>query len=191
MTNAVTQIGRIFAALVYAAEAHKNCRGLTKEAEPYINHLIHVAGLTSVVLHRTKLCDSYYVEIIQAAILHDILEDTHITYENLIAQFGEEVANLVQENTDSKHHTKEEAKENQILKMPHKSHWARVIKMADVVSNTNNSPKFLLHKKEILWYLDAQKRLIEAASGTSEFLEELFNNVYSIALKEVGERPDE
>ena len=60
---------------------------LRKSGEPYIIHPLQVAYiLASIDLDETTIC---------AALLHDIVEDTNITHEDLIKEFGEEIANLV------------------------------------------------------------------------------------------------
>ncbi len=68
-----------------AAEAHKDQK--RKSGEPYIIHPLSVA-IALADLEMDK-------ETITAGILHDVVEDTVMTHEDLIAQFGEEVANLV------------------------------------------------------------------------------------------------
>jgi (p)ppGpp synthase/HD superfamily hydrolase len=73
-------------ALRFATEAHAgHVRKYTEE--PYVNHLIRVAGL---VAERTD-----DAEMVAAAFLHDTLEDTNVTYAELVHGFGNRVANLV------------------------------------------------------------------------------------------------
>lgn len=72
-------------ALEYASKAHENQR--RKSGEPYIVHPILVAGIVASFTG----CQSMSV----AALLHDIVEDTHISIENVAEMFGEDVAHLV------------------------------------------------------------------------------------------------
>ncbi|MDD3817639.1 MAG: HD domain-containing protein, partial [Thiovulaceae bacterium] len=72
-------------ALEYASKAHENQR--RKSGEPYIVHPILVAGIVASFTG----CESMAV----AALLHDIVEDTHISIENVAEMFGEDVAHLV------------------------------------------------------------------------------------------------
>jgi (p)ppGpp synthase/HD superfamily hydrolase len=61
--------------------------------EPYINHLIEVLDLLASV-------EDYDMDVLIAALLHDVLEDTRTGFEKLVAAFGERVAHIVQENSD-------------------------------------------------------------------------------------------
>ena len=69
----------------FANEKHKG--QLRKSGEPYIIHPLQVAYiLTTIDMDEATIC---------AALLHDVVEDTEITHEDLIKEFGEEIANLV------------------------------------------------------------------------------------------------
>lgn len=70
----------------YANKAHKGQKRMTGEA--YINHPLEVANIiTTMELDDEAIC---------AAILHDVIEDTGITYEDIKYEFGEDIANLVE-----------------------------------------------------------------------------------------------
>src|ERR1700742_4504239 len=86
----------ILAALKFAARKHRRQRRKDSEATPYINHPIAVAELLSRVGAITDL------PTLQAAILHDTIEDTETSPEELEENFGEEVRLIVQELTDNK-----------------------------------------------------------------------------------------
>src|ERR1700690_1308640 len=79
-----------------ATERHVDHRRKGKRAEPYVNHLAEVADL---VAEATNGSDA---NLVAAAVLHDTIEDTGMTYAELEAQFGSDVANLVAEVTDDK-----------------------------------------------------------------------------------------
>ena len=95
---------------------------------PYVNHVIAVTEL----LARCGVSD---VETLQAALLHDTIEDTETTPEELAALFGPAVRDLVLEVTDDKSLAKEERKRLQIEHAPHLSERARRIKLADKICN--------------------------------------------------------
>ena len=77
---------RISTALEYAREAHKNqCR---KSGEPYIVHPVLVASIVAAITGDEAM--------VVAALLHDVVEDTHITSEDVERDYGEDVANLVE-----------------------------------------------------------------------------------------------
>ena len=80
-------------ALAFAAEAHRNHRRKGASESPDINHLIEVVDLVASV-------EDADVEVLIAALLHDVLEDTGTGYDELAAGIGERVARIVQENSD-------------------------------------------------------------------------------------------
>ena len=94
----------LLAALRFAAEKHRSQRRKDSESTPYINHPIAVAEL----LARVGKVDN--LELLQAAILHDTIEDTETTAQELDERFGERVRRLVEEVTDDKRLPKAERK---------------------------------------------------------------------------------
>ena len=72
------------------------------------------------------------------ALLHDTVEDTKTTADELASQFGDEVMGLVLEVTDDKSLDKAERKRLQIEHTRHLSAKAKMIKMADKISNVTD-----------------------------------------------------
>ena len=122
MTHAILQ------AATFAAEKHADQRRKGKRQEPYINHLLEVAELVSSVAERDE-------NLIIAALLHDVVEDAGVTFAELAERFSDDVAALVAEVTDDKSLPKVERKRLQIVSAPHKSPRARILKLADKISN--------------------------------------------------------
>lgn len=118
----------VFAALRFAAERHSRQMRKGVAGYPYVNHLIAVTEL----LVRCGVDD---VETIQAALLHDTIEDTETTPEELAATFGDVVRDLVLEVTDDASLPKGERKRLQIEHAPDLSARARRIKIADKTCN--------------------------------------------------------
>ena len=83
-------------ALAFATEKHKNYTRQDKEKSPYIVHPIAVRHILSDV---GGVEDA---EVLAAALLHDTLEDTSTTREELIDNFGQRVCSLVEEVSDDK-----------------------------------------------------------------------------------------
>ena len=79
--------------------------------------------------------DDTDTDLLIAAILHDVVEDTPTSYENIAAKFGERVAQIVRENSDDMSLPKADRRRVRIARMPLKSKEARLVKMADVISN--------------------------------------------------------
>ena len=114
-------------AVAFAAEKHRDQRRKDKDASPYINHPIALANLLANEANKTD------VDVLCAAILHDTIEDTKTTPEELATNFGTKVRDMVQEVTDNKTLLKEVRKQNQIDHSPHLSDGAKLIKLADKI----------------------------------------------------------
>jgi guanosine-3',5'-bis(diphosphate) 3'-pyrophosphohydrolase len=119
----------ILRAAHFAAERHSGQRRKGAAAEPYINHLLEAAQLVSSALSEPD------ANLVNAALLHDTIEDAGVTKEELIQIFGADVAELVVEVTDDKSLPKAERKRLQIVHAPKKSVRAQFIKLADKISN--------------------------------------------------------
>jgi len=162
----------ILKALHFAAQKHRDQRRKDIEASPYINHPIEVAELlTSIGMVTDPV-------ILQAAILHDTIEDTQTTPKELEEVFGAEVSRVVQEVTDDKSLPKDERKRLQIKHAPRLSSRARQIKIADKISNiqavTSAPPKdwSLERRRE---YLDWTEKVVAGCRGTNEALETFYD----------------
>jgi len=112
-----------------AARRHSGMQQKGRGNEPYINHLAEVANLLSIA---TEGADA---ELVAAGWLHDAIEDTETTHRELAEKFGERVAALVVEVTDDVALPKDERRRRQVLEAPRKSAGAKLIKMADKISN--------------------------------------------------------
>ncbi len=123
---------RVLAAARWAAAQHHQQRRKGRHDTPYINHPLAVAELLARVGGVTDEA------ILCAALLHDVVEDTDATLADVEARFGAEVAGYVAEVSDDKTLTKAERKRQQVLKAPHKSVGAKLIKLADKTSNVGD-----------------------------------------------------
>ena len=123
------QVERILAAAHFAAEHHKGQKRKGEAGEPYINHLIEVAELIATS------SDALDADLIMAGFLHDTIEDTNVTRQELEQRFGKDVAALVVEVTDDKSLPKEQRKALQVQNAHKKSPRAQTLKLADKISN--------------------------------------------------------
>jgi guanosine-3',5'-bis(diphosphate) 3'-pyrophosphohydrolase len=158
-------------ALHFAADKHRDQRRKNVEASPYINHPIEVAELLARVGGVTDLVT------LQGAILHDTIEDTDTTPEELEEAFGPEVRSVVQEVTDDKDLPKADRKRLQIEHAPHISERARLIKLADKISNvrsvTETPPaQWPLSRRQE--YLDWTEKVCAGLRGCNPALETLY-----------------
>src|ERR1051326_3488654 len=122
-------VRRILAAAQFAAEKHAQQRRKGEKGEPYFNHLMEVAELIAASNPHLD------VELVMAAFLHDTVEDTGVTLQELEQRFGKDVAALVAEVTDDKSLPKEIRKQLQVEHTPEKSPRAQTLKVADKISN--------------------------------------------------------
>ena len=158
----------LLSALAFAARKHSAQRRKDDAATPYVNHPIAVAELLARV---GRVSDP---AALQAALLHDTLEDTETTVQELDAHFGPEVRALVQEMTDDKSLPKEERKRLQVEHAPHLSIRAKQIKLADKICNvgdiTPSQPAdWPLQRKRD--YLDWSGRVAAGCRGCNPHLE--------------------
>jgi (p)ppGpp synthase/HD superfamily hydrolase len=123
---------RILCAAKFAAEKHAGQRRKGHAGEPYINHLIEVADLIA------RGIDQPDTNLVMAGLLHDTIEDTQVTAQDLEQRFGKDVAGLVLEATDDKTLPKETRKALQIQTAPQKSTRVQVLKLADKISNVRS-----------------------------------------------------
>lgn len=176
MTNQMDDIGVILLAVAFAAEKHRNQRRKDAEATPYINHPIALAN----VLKQEGGIDD--VAVLTAAILHDTIEDTETTADELRAIFGEEISGIVLEVTDDKSLLKAERKRLQIEHAAHASDKAKLIKLADKICNLRDiaasppSDWSLERKRE---YFDWARQVISGCRNVNARLEAQFDKVFT------------
>ena len=124
-----------------------------------------------------------------AALLYDAVEDCESPRELIEELFGEDVATLVLEVTDDKKLEKAERKRLQIENASHKSHRARILKLADKISNVRalaRSPAADLSIGRKIEYLKWSRTVVERLRGTNGWLEEKFDEVTAEAELSLG-----
>jgi guanosine-3',5'-bis(diphosphate) 3'-pyrophosphohydrolase len=122
-------IALILEAAAFAADRHRNQRRKDEQASPYINHPLAIARILAT---EGKVTDP---AILCAALLHDTIEDTETSLEELHDRFGAAVAGIVAEVTDDQSLPRAERKRLQVVKAAGKSESARIVKIADKISN--------------------------------------------------------
>jgi (p)ppGpp synthase/HD superfamily hydrolase len=124
----------------FAERAHKT-QARKYTGEPYFVHLDEVA----------KLCARYGLSkrAVAAAYLHDTIEDQPVTYEDLVNEFGADVANIVRELTDEPTvkggPSRKERKLVDLDRLANASAEAQSIKCADMISNTSSIVRHDVH----------------------------------------------
>lgn len=166
------EISTLLDVLSFAADKHRDQRRKDPEATPYINHPIEVAQLLWDVGETQDLV------LICGALLHDTIEDTTTTAEELQENFGPEVCALVQEVTDDKSLPKETRKQLQIEHAADKSERAKQLKLADKICNVRDlvrsPPRNWTHGRR-RQYLEWSTSVINQIRGANPRMEAMFD----------------
>ena len=167
-------IALILKAAEFAAEKHRHQRRKDAHASPYINHPIQLAKLLA---NEGGVTDA---NVLCAALLHDTIEDTETTAEELRALFGDAITDIVLEVTDDKALSKEDRKRLQIEHAPHVSHQAKLVKLADKICNLRDiisapPAKWALERKQE--YFDWAAKVVAGARDAHPGLAAIFDEV--------------
>jgi len=161
----------VMRAAAFAAEKHRMQRRKDAESSPYINHPIQLA----YILVQEGIEDA---TVLASALLHDTIEDTKTTLDEIEIVFGYEIARIVDECSDDKSLTKMERKQAQIEHAGKISPKAKLVKMADKIANVSDidgAPPAgwsIERKRE---YFDWAKRVVDEMRGTHARLEARFD----------------
>jgi len=167
-------------AVEFTAEKHRDQKRKNVEASPYINHPIQVAEMISTVGGIDDLA------VLMAAILHDTVEDTETTFDEIDNAFGPEVRDLVAEVTDDTTLDKAERKRLQIEHTAHMSDRAKLIKLADKTCNVRDvaqSPPKDWDMARRVGYLEWASRVVDGCRGTNAAMERYFDETLARARK--------
>ena len=175
-SKAHAEIALLMEALAFSAYKHRNQRRKDVDASPYINHPIALARVLAVEGgvsdHKTLV----------AAILHDTLEDTETSYEELRETFGRIIADTVREVSDDKMLSKADRKRLQVEHAKHLSRRARLVKLADKTCNVRDMASHPPHGWDLARrraYFDWARQVVDQIRGTHERLEAAFDEAYA------------
>ena len=171
------ELALLFRALAFAAHKHRDQRRKDAEASPYINHPI---ALAEVLAGEGGVAD---VEVLAAALLHDTIEDTDTSPEELQREFGERIAAMVAEVTDDKNLPKTERKRLQIVHAAGISQGAKLVKLADKICNLRDvadRPPAQWDRQRRQEYFEWAKRVIDQLRGAHPGLEATFDAAYRL-----------
>ena len=159
-------------AVAFAAHKHRDQRRKDVKMSPYINHPIALARVLSVEAGLSE------PQLLASAVLHDTLEDTQTTFEELRERFGETVAATVLEVTDDKSLPKKERKRLQVQHARRLSRRAKLVKLADKICNVRDvaaSPPKSWPLKRRRAYFDWAKAVVDRIRGANRRLARLFD----------------
>lgn len=181
---------KLLEAINFATEKHKEQRRKDDDS-PYINHPIGVAHILNTI---GGIEDE---DILIAAILHDTIEDTKTTQEELREKFGDKICQIVLEVTDDKSESKDVRKMKQVEKADKISYGAKLVKMADKLHNLRDHIKGLESGKQfwdierIQGYFIWSYAVVKKMKGTNQKLEKQLEDVFSYVFNKDGKVPVE
>ncbi len=161
-----------------AARRHSGMQRKGRGNEPYINHLAEVANLLSIA---TEGADA---ELVAAGWLHDTIEDTETTHRELAEKFGERAAAFVVEVTDDMTLPKDERRRRQVVEAPRKSPGAKLIKIADKISNIRARilPRPNQDERDdLIDYLAWAEKVVQGCRGINAVLDRTFDETVDVA----------
>ncbi|MBN8477818.1 MAG: bifunctional (p)ppGpp synthetase/guanosine-3',5'-bis(diphosphate) 3'-pyrophosphohydrolase [Burkholderiales bacterium] len=166
--------GGFVRALVFAAHKHRAQRRKDAAGSPYINHPI---ALADVLANEGGVTDPV---VLCAAVLHDTIEDTETSADEVAREFGAKIASVVAEVTDDKRLPKDERKRRQIEHAPDLSPEAKLVKLADKICNLRD----VLDAPPAGWpierkrgYFDWAERVVDGLRGSNPRLEAVFDGL--------------
>ena len=159
----------------FAALKHRDQRRKNSEQSPYINHPIGVAYILTEI---GKVDDS---ATIQAALLHDTVEDTDTSFEEIEKMFGVLVCSIVKEVTDDKTLPKMERKRLQIEHARGASKQAKLVKLADKLHNLRDLtmlPPVGWEESRIQEYFEWSAKVVKGLRGTNRAIEHELDAIF-------------
>ncbi len=178
--DAVTLLTRAFA---FAAHRHGGQRRNAAVEEPYLNHLTEVANLLAYAT------DGGDLVLVCAGVLHDSLEDTETTDEELRTLFGPDIADLVREVTDPPGQDESERRQRQVMHAPTLSPKAKLLKVADKTSNIRERIAHrpaALSDEQLRDYIEWGGMVVAGCRGLNDKLEDAFAEAYETAMRKYG-----
>ncbi|XP_004398337.1 guanosine-3',5'-bis(diphosphate) 3'-pyrophosphohydrolase MESH1 isoform X1 [Callorhinus ursinus] len=170
-----SEAAQLVEAADFAARKHRLQRRKDPEGTPYINHPI---GVARILTHEAGITDTV---VLQAALLHDTVEDTDTTLDEVELHFGAQVRRLVEEVTDDKTLPKLERKRLQVEQAPHSSPGAKLVKLADKLYNLRDLNRCTPEgwsEHRVQEYFEWAAQVVKGLQGTNRQLEEALKQLF-------------
>ena len=168
--------GKLIKAMVFAAHKHRDQRRKDVCASPYINHPIQ---LVDVLCNEAGVTD---INVLNAAVLHDTIEDTETSAAELTEHFGQYICNIVLEVSDDGNLCKADRKQAQIHHAEKLSDEAKLVKLADKICNLRDvadNPPAGWDVQRRQEYFDWALAVIDGLRGIHPGLESIFDETYA------------
>lgn len=176
---------RVSEAMAFAAQAHD---GMLRKgtALPYIVHPAEVVAIAATLTHDE--------EVLAAAVLHDVMEDCGVSFEEISTRFGERVARLVLSETQvcagDPRETWDARKSEALVKIAEGDRAVKTIALADKLSNMRairrdyerdgDAMFYKFHQRDVrrhAWYYASCVRLLEEEFADTGAFRELHMHV--------------
>jgi len=178
---------KILFAVNFPAEKHKDQRRKNPDKIPYINHPV---GVADILIEEGKVEE---VDWICAALLHDTIEDTDTTEEEITKHFGPNVASIVKELSDDKLLPQAERKRLTIVNAPNKSIAAKTVGMCDKIYNLRDLERILpagWTEQRRVEYFIWSKKVVEHYYHANSNLAQIMQNMFLEHKTEMEELED-
>ena len=149
-------------AVLFAMEKHRH--QTRRDGSPYIAHPIRVAESLRTI------GGVHDIEVVVAALLHDLIEDTDCEFDTIAHRFGTRVATLVSELSGDMRLPKVERRQEVIERIRHASAEAKAIRLADRLDNLTDMAGFSEARRRE--YIDSSRRTLDACHGANPALEQ-------------------
>lgn len=113
--------------------------------------------------------------------MHDTIEDTDTTFEEIEQEFGPKIRSIVEEVTDDKSLPKQERKLLQIEHAPTSSHEAKLVKLADKLYNLRDLERATPRKwtpYRVQEYFAWSKKVVDGLRGTNQSMEDSLDELF-------------
>lgn len=155
--------------LLFAGQAHSK----QKVPSSDLSYVVHIANVAMEVTNALVQGDHEDLDgtfAIQCALLHDTIEDTTVTYEDLIVEFGVKVADGVLALTKNEKLPKATQMADSLKRIVAQGKEVRMVKMADRINNLQKPPKHWDSVKMKRYQKEAQF-ILEQLGGVHDYIE--------------------
>lgn len=162
----------------FAAYKHRHQRRKCVDSLPYVNHPLAVARILSDIGGIRDL------EVLAAAILHDTIEDTDTTPDELNREFGARICAMVLEVSDDTSQPRATRKQHQVEHAGQLSEGAALIKLADKIANVRDmaeSPPANWGLERRLGYLSWAEKVVLNCPPVNPALQQEFMHALAAA----------
>ncbi|MHA1150824.1 MAG: HD domain-containing protein [Promethearchaeota archaeon] len=166
---------RYWDALTYSFLKYKDRFRKSNVDIPYVIHPIRI----TLILRAAGFNEFDHEELMVAALLHDLVEDTEMTIEEIEKKFGEKIASIVAELTKPLNGSKE----RWLKRFTSSSKEAKIIKMADRIDNLIDMGAFFSEKTQKS-YARQGKIILKTCGAAHEGLAQELNNIIMGILSE-------